>query len=456
MAASAIAGYLPEKLIIRLGTEIRIVDSTGSPVPFPTPAAFAVFMHEYMHYLHNISTVCGLSGFMNTLELWRLFRRTIDPMGFSVGSSQLDGATQEHLERLLHVLVAGRSVHQPSLRTVATPVSVEILSATLEEKVEDHRGVLLSTFACEAEVRDDRGTAERCRIEIGIAEIMEAAAWLLERRLASALAPDAAESPVPVFPYKLVSALAEHLLPEIAEETVLACILAALQSSDPADGLQQILRIAKKATDEGRDPLNATRSAAAEIVTTNESTLRQCLSRIEAEFAGNGIMAIAIRTILSAARDALARRRSNPFFEIELVDDLAACRLGIDTLMTQLPSCAVLQRNAGPDHELRRDLLAAFRPLNGDGSDPEDGLRVTHAVFDFMGRHTGTGALMATESLPPRQCPFYTCCDLRLRMVEPAICSCSPWRAADWHAWDHQGRCWYGTAVAITRPPYNS
>jgi hypothetical protein len=90
---------------------------------------------------------------------------------------------------------------------------VEILSATLEHKVEDHRGVLLSTFACEAEVRDGRGTAEHCRIEIGIPEIMEAAAWLLERRLASALAPGAAESPVPVFPYKLVSALAEHLLP---------------------------------------------------------------------------------------------------------------------------------------------------------------------------------------------------------------------------------------------------
>lgn len=456
MSASAIAGYLPEKLIIRLGTEIRIVDQNGSPVPFPTPAAFAVFMHEYMHYLHNISTVCGLSGFMNTLELWRLFRRTIDPTGFSVGSSQLDGATQEHLVRLLHVLLAGRSVRQPSLLIVATPVSVEILSAALEDKVEDHRSALLSTFTCEVEVTDDSGTAERCRIEIGIPEIMEAAAWLLERRLASALAPNAAESPVPVFPYKLVSALAEHLLPGIPEDTILACILAAMQSSDPADGLQQILRIAKKATDEGRDPLNAIRNAAAEIVTTNESTLLQCLSRIEAEFAGNGIMAVAIRTILSAARDALARRRSNPFFEIELVDDLAARRLSIELLMTQLPSCAVLQRNTGPNHELQRDLLAAFRPLNGDSSDPEDGLRVTHAVFDFMGRHTGTGALMATESLPQRQCPFYTCCNLPLRTVEPSTCLNSPWRAADWSGWNYQGRCWYGTAVQIARPPQGS
>jgi hypothetical protein len=283
------AGYLPEKLIIRLGTEIRIIDTNGTPVPFPTPAAFAVFMHEYMHYLHNISTACGLSGFVNTLELWRLFRRTIDPTGFSVGSSQLDGATQEHLERLMHVLVAGKIVRQPPLRTVVTPVSVEILSTALEDKVEDDHGALLSTFACEAEIRDDRGTAERCRIEIGIPEIMEAAAWLLERRLASALAPDAAESPVPVFPYKLVSALAEHLLPGIADETVLACTLAALQSSDPADGLQQVLRVAKEATNEGRDPLDAIRNAVAEAVITNESTLLQCLSGIEAEFAGKDL-----------------------------------------------------------------------------------------------------------------------------------------------------------------------
>jgi len=456
MSGSAIAGYLPEKLIIRLGTEIRIVDQNGSPVPFPTPAAFGVFMHEYMHYLHNISTVCGLSGFMNTLELWRLFRRTIDPMGFSVGSSQLDGATQDHLERLLHVLAAGRGVGQPSLCTVATPISVKILNATLEDKVEDHRGALLSTFACDAEVRDDHGAADCCRIKIGIPEIMEAAAWLLERRLVSALTQYAAESAVPVFPYKLVSALAEHILPGIPEETILACILAAMQSSDPADGLQQILRSAKKATDEGHNPLDAIRNVASEIVTTNESTLLQCLSQIEQEFAGNGIMAVAIRTILSAARDALARRRSNPFFEIELVDDLSARRLSIDQLMTQLPSCAVLQRNVGPDHEPQRDLFASFRPLNADDSDPEDGLRVIHAIFDFMGRHTRKGSLMATASLSQRQCPFYTCCNLRLRTEEQSICLNAPWQAADWSGWNNQGRCWYGAAVQISRPPRGS
>ena len=453
MAVSAIAGYLPEKLIIRLGTEIRIIDRNGTPVPFPTSAAFAVFMHEYMHYLHNISTVCGLAGFVNTLELWRLFRLTIGPTGYSVGSSQLDGATKEHLERLMHVLATAKIARQPPLRTVVTPVSVEILSSTLEGKVEDTHGAVLSTFVCDAVVRDDRGTAERCRIEIGIPEIMEAAAWLLERRIASALAPDASESPVPVFPYKLVSALAEYLLPGIADETVLACILAALLSSDPADGLKEVLRVAKKATDEARDPLDAVRNAAAEVVTANESALLQRLSAIETEFAGNGIMAVAIRTILSTARDALVRRRSNPFFEIVLVEDLVTNRLSIDALMRQLPSCAVLQRNAGPADEIQRDLLASFRPRNADGSDPEDGLRVTHAIFDFLGRHTEAGALMTTDSLPPRQCPFYTCCDLRLRMVDPAICSSSPWHSADWHGWDHQGRCWYGAAVAITRPP---
>lgn len=456
MAASAIAGYLPEKLIIRLGTEIRIIDPSGSPLPLPTPAAFAAFMHEYMHYLHNVSTVCGLSGLANTLELWRLFRQTFDAEGFSVGSSRLDGTIQEHLKRLLHILAAGRIVFRPPLRTVVTPVSVEILSATLEDKVEDHLGPLLSSFVCEAEVRDDRGTSERCRIEIGIQEIMEAAAWLLERRLASALAPDAAESPVPVFPYKLVSALAEHQHPGIADETVLASILAALQSSDPAEGLQQVLRVATEATNEGRDPLDTIRNVVAEVVTANDSTLLQCLSGIEAEFAGNGIMAVAIRTILSAAQNAFARRHSNPLFEIELVDDLATGRLSIDTLMRQLPSCAVLQKNAGPDDEIQRDLLATFRPRNADGSDPEDGLRVIHAIFDFMGRHTGTGALIPTESLSPRQCPFYTCCNLQLRNVDPAICSRSPWRAADWNAWGHQGRCWYGTAVAVTRPPRGS
>jgi hypothetical protein len=180
------------------------------------------------------------------------------------------------------------------------------------------------------------------------------------------------------------------------------------------------------------------------------------LAQIEAEFAGNGIMAVAIRTILSAARDTLARRRSNPFFEIELVDNLAAHHQSVGTLLTQLPPCAVLQRVAGQEHVMQRDLLASFRRINDDGSDPEDSLRVIHAVFDFVGRHTMMREFTATASLQPRQCPFYTCCDLRLRKFDPKICSSSPWRAADWNNWDGQGRCWYGTAVAITRPPHGN
>jgi hypothetical protein len=37
----------------------------------------------------------------------------------------------------------------------------------------------------------------------------------------------------------------------------------------------------------------------------------------------------------------------------------------------------------------------------------EDGLRVVHASFDFMGRHCTTSGFRATQELPSRSCPFW-------------------------------------------------
>jgi hypothetical protein len=86
--------------------------------------------------------------------------------------------------------------------------------------------------------------------------------------------------------------------------------------------------------------------------------------------------------------------------------------------------------------------------------DPEDGLRIIHSMFHFLGCHRTREGFADNQNARHISCPFFTCCKLDLRKANPDICKKTPWEAADWSGWDtEKGACWYGTAVRITRPP---
>lgn len=447
------AGYKPQEFIIRLGSEIQMFDSEKNALVAPTPNALAVFMHEYMHYIHNVSTLIGVSALINTLEFWRLFRCTFDENGFSLGSTHLDATAQDCLKLISEILAAGRGNYKPQFNNVLKPASLKILNATPEKFIISKQGTQLTKYVCQAQVLDQGGNAENCQIEIGIPEIMEAAAWLLECRLLSKLVPDTDLMPVDVLPYKAVSALADHLYPGIKQEAVLAAILASLQSSDPVDALQQVLNVACGEDDSDQDVTTKIHQVALKIVTDNEAALLSLLSEIKAEFSTQNIMSTGIDAILARAHEALAIRRRLPLFEIALIDALANGDLSFEQWMKEYPSCAVIQQNAGANDVLKRDTLASFLPLNEDDSDPEDGLRVVHAIFDFVGRHSKNGEFIPTAELEAKPCPFFTCCDLDVRKHQSDICRNSPWGSVGQY---DGGNCWYGAAVAITRPPPNS
>ena len=104
----AIASYLPESMIIKIGPTLRLLDDQGKPVALPTAEVFGFFFHEYAHYIHNISTACGIAVFLNTLELWRRFRLTHDTAGYSSGSGAQPADDKEFLKSLLACLIADR------------------------------------------------------------------------------------------------------------------------------------------------------------------------------------------------------------------------------------------------------------------------------------------------------------------------------------------------------------
>ncbi len=117
----AVAKYLPESMLIRLEPELAPLWSTDKPEGFDHAAASGYFFHEYLHYLHNISTLSGIAVFINTIELWRRFRHTFETGGFSVGSDVMDAAQQADLRMLSLYLIGARKKHAPYLNQIISP-----------------------------------------------------------------------------------------------------------------------------------------------------------------------------------------------------------------------------------------------------------------------------------------------------------------------------------------------
>ena len=337
----AIASYLPERMIIRMGPDLKLVEDQGNPVALPTAHAAGFFFHEYAHFLYNISTISGVSVFFNTVELWRRFRTTHGTSGFCCGSGGQSTGDQDSLRRLLNNLREMRRDNSPELRFIVNPDTIRIHNHVLQSNGD----ILATALRYEAEIRDDHGGTELVEASIGTLELLECAAWLLEKRAVQAVDPSTQARRPRLFPYLVVEEFCKHEVPALDEDEVLACVIAALQSSDATLALTGLLAICRQALADGRGAVDVIRSCTKSALAESLPRMETQFAKLEEEFSGDGIMAAAIRRIVEVARGALALRKDNPFFELDWIEEIAVGNMSLNDVMERMPSCAVLQVN---------------------------------------------------------------------------------------------------------------
>lgn len=174
--------------------------------------------------------------------------------------------------------------------------------------------VLATVLKYEAELGDDHGGTEIVEGAIGRLELLECAAWLLEKLLVQAIDPSKQAMRPRFFPYLIVEEFCKHEVPELDDDGVLACILAALQSSDVTLALSELLGICRNAVVEDRGVVNVIHSCTKNALAESLPRMERQFTKLEDEFGGAGTMAVAIRRIVEIARRALNLRAESPFF----------------------------------------------------------------------------------------------------------------------------------------------
>ena len=444
-----LGSYARNHSLIRLGRDA----SFWHPQNEPTLHRLAVFLHEYLHFTHNYSTVVGLYDFFVQLRLVRLYCNTVDREGKSHGEHVLPSEAQEEVRSVLEWRrhLRGSVVHDTSnmlRRAKSHPPFVRIQRSNSQLKIGPQTIEVHGVSAVFDASGPGTGLAS-IEVQLGGDILMEGCAveaecLLYEKSGASA---DEVRKQVPAYPYLTARAVFEGIAGFSPTSGFLCrvCVLA-LQSTDPGDALVQLAEACKMAgpgADEARLIDTFLSSSKDFFHSSVQRILEDGLQREVEPFAMRGHAGRGLQRMAGWASDLFNRRLEDEFFELGPVE--ATPDLGpIVAMLRSLPTCPVVQEiDACTDTQ---ELLYFSETEVPPELTREIG--AAQALFHLTDAHIVNGRFSETPQANSRACPFFKACRVPIAATSPEICGSTPWESFNPAAAEG---CWYGAGVACSR-----
>lgn len=456
--------YLPDLLFIKLPPQIAEglfqVDSHGkTSLDLSNGHLAGYFFHEWIHYVHNVSTLNGLYAFASMINMWANFRQKLDNLGQSVDVNVLTNYAAASVKRThLYRKEAARCERNMSsiLRDTSvyvTIVSVRELTKPLPERLLGHEAERVSVISCDAK---NPLNQDPITFEVGTVEILEGIAFMLEEKLLMANGVLAAD--IRTAPYKLLQSLARHMVKDVENDQVIATALAALQTEDPPLHLVKILR-------EMNDVAVGVRMAwlgerATAYLEAYQELIAETIGMTAALFPISEPMGNAVKELLGIIRSKISLRQDAPFFELlmlkQIKDANEGCRADLlGRIIAEFTCPRILAISGSGNNAIAKDQIYNWgSPFVSQES--LFGAQKLHAALHYLSLHLSDDGFLATNKITAseerRRCPFYNACDHPLRSEQPAICACRPWESLAIPI-DPREACWYRAGLRATRAP---
>lgn len=446
---AAIASYAPDSQIITFSPAMLILPRNGERGNFETAVQISYFFHEWIHYLHNVSTVHGMSAYSSFIGLWNAFRHTTDEFGLGQGWFITSSAEELKMRDYLDII---RSTRGPGGKPLPGEVSVDMCRIVSCKPAGNFNGNP-DRLDVSVEVTNKLGDVVIYPNVIGPIEIIESVAYLLESDfLVHGF--NHPPSSAPVFPYHALTLLARHIAPELDDKAVFMCGLASLQSTFPTDAVFQFLKVCQELEKKEEDTIAWLTVETIQQLRRNEPALRAGLQEIHDMFPAPGGVERAVKETIAFMERNLDLRLDNPFFELDFVDQIREAGPGnFDQLMKRLMQthgiCSCRQERDGLSDEIARDDLFNFVAAASDDRLTEARLTMLASV-DFLIRHLqADGSFKATAKLQNRKCPFFSSCRESTRRDHAMDCATLPWKSVHARA---ANPCSYAQGVLHFQP----
>lgn len=411
---------------------------------------YAVFLHEYAHYIHNFSTIAGICDLLYELRTAYFFLQTVGADGLSPGVSALDEEAQRGYRSTqeLRGLLRGDGRLPSSTALHRRGVDICYLghrACNVSIVVPGQDDVVAGKIEVDLNLSSESADDSRHTFKFGSTFLLEGVAFELECLHLEARGRDvrAHASTVNPVPYKVARHVLEGITGKVVShaECMRVCLLA-LQSTDAGASFIEIAEILRDSNLGIAQVLDGMTQRATQALASNRFPLLAAVDDILRGFVKRPLLSPAIRYFRQSIQNSIATRLKDPFFELRL-GSYAQGSIQLRTFFQEFPPCAVQVIDLG-SHE-----PAPIEYLWGAVIDEElaNSFAGYHAMMDYGLAHAIQG-FCATTALKPRACPFAASCSLGPRQDDPERCDTSPWLTFDPKSPDS---CWYAAGVAISR-----
>lgn len=405
--------------------------------------------HEYIHYIHEISTPVGNVGLSLDLIKKSLFSNFFDPRKDSCESLGMTGELRDRYR----YMNASKALLEGS-KSVNTKILKIELAGNLLQDFQILSGDMLASRSIEIPIltakihQNDR--FEAVNLYFGKFFIYEGLAYELDRELDRQLSGRSTiQDDMRFTEYTVLRLVALKIYPSIDTKSFLTLASLSLAYINCGFVFIDLLHGLKKRVDAGErmeDILEQFKQKVRELMLEQSDDFEGAQEEIIAIFAGRPQLLTAFQYICGHAKATYTIRKTEPTFEVDLMFSGQ-----FETLLEKAPICDYMYQFADLD-SYGRDFLGTSSMDNATSQACK--VLISYSHYQECHREFSTSKLESRNIETP--CPFFSCCTLQLRQDHAKICGSRPWRIFEVSARTDQRYCWYGNGVmefkGVTEP----
>lgn len=427
--STIIAKYLSNVFHIELSERVRLFETLNTDDKFPE--IYSIFVHEYWHYLLNLSTTVRIREFTLWYQLFPILSRLLQvEKNGDVDSTQLTIEDKELLEEIgeLYLSYANFGISYESdddildFKIVGEITSVE-LNLTLKGK-----DVPFKEARVEISVSTVNG------VEPGILIVNNDC---VEESVANSVEimifPNGKKNAL--IPYHFLLKMSEYFNGYQLSHLEIASIgTLSLLTTNPALSLNQLFKDyreyrKKLSIEESINKLaENVRPLYDQICNTIISDIDDILRVYENRHPAYQALAFIREKIIKA----MFFRKKDLLFELSPFKKNSLNFEKLQYLILEVfKSCDVIQLNSGDEHQVMRDEIKSFETENmeidGQSVPISFLMQLMDCQLNFFRAHWALYTMRSSETSETK-CSFYNTCNLQCRLNTPEICEKTPWK----------------------------
>lgn len=453
--------YFPNAFHIVMDKDNPYLEKNDDDIISRNDDNFNIFIHEYWHYLHNMTTFAHLKNFHIFMKLLTLFSKTMHPHcdGESNGNDSLNKTEIKEVISITEMYNLYDGDDLPSNISEDKIIDdfeiIDVVINNINFKY-NNKDVPVSKITLKIEININ-GKLSTHELDLGIRSIEESIANEIDSFFKSNS--NETTYPASYIIYLVLRKLSLYYLKyELTKYELCALGTLSLNTPDPSKYLIDFFIRLKNSLDKStpfEEAINNFKNEIIEFLKHAKESISISLNSLCKSYENRGVLETTVNYLVEKQISYIDLRISNPIFDLKPFAENKIDSNELNSLFESIIPCDIIQECYSADYDdIESDFMGSFADAISkwnDNDEPPIGFGVLHCHLVFMLSHLTEDGFDSTKIIKSEKqqndesrCPYYRLCPMEQRKNNSNVCKNSGW---EYYDKSNKNQCWYATGV---------